>query len=88
LQLGDPAAEQAVLAWEQNNPHEDEVGAYIEVNGRQLGPFYSFGELALKNRSSRIQYEMQRLHDRVMKVRDVVPIEPKHHAKSWWHWWG
>ena len=87
LQLGDPETENAVLTWEQNNPHEDEIGTYIEVNGRKLGPFYSFGEHALKSRSSGIQYEMHKLHDRVMKVRDVVPMEPAKRTQSWWRWW-
>lgn len=77
LQLGDPDAEKAVLAWEQNNPHEDEIGTYLEVNGRRIGPFYSLREHALKDRCSWIQYEMYKLRDRVMKVRDVVPPEPK-----------
>ena len=55
---------------------ENEVGSYLEIGGRRLGPFYTFGELALKNRASWIRYEMEKLHDRVMKVRDVIPPEP------------
>lgn len=75
LELGDEFAEQAVLEWEQRNPHENEMGSYVEVGGRKVGPFYSFGELSLKNRSARISYEMQHLHDRVMPLRKVTPPE-------------
>lgn len=73
LELGDAEAEKAVLAWEQKNPHENETGTYLEVGGRNLGPFFSMGEHALKDRASRIRYEMYELHDRVMRVREVVP---------------
>jgi hypothetical protein len=31
------------------------------------------GEIALKNRAEWIRYEMGTLHERVMKVRNVVP---------------
>jgi hypothetical protein len=76
LELGDAEAEKAVLAWQEKNPHEEEPGSYLEIDGRRVGPFYSFDELSLKNRASRIQYEMDKLHDRVVKLRDVVPPEP------------
>ncbi len=87
LELGDPEADRAVLDWEQKNPHEDEVGSYLEVDGRKLGPFYTFGELALKNCGSRIRHEMDQLHDRVMKLRDVAPPEPTP-DRPWWKFWG
>jgi hypothetical protein len=87
LEFGDEEAQRAVLAWEERNPHEQEVGSYLEVGGRRLGPFYTFGEHSLKNRASRIRYEMDRLHDRVMKVRDVIPPEPAA-ARPWWRIWG
>ena len=87
LESGDEEAQRAVLVWEERNPHENEVGTYLEVGGRRLGPFYTFGELSLKNRASWIRYEMDRLHDRVMKVRDVVPPEPPA-ARPWWRIWG
>ena len=45
-------AQKAVLAWEKRNPHEHEVGSYLEIGGRRLGPFYTFGEISLKNRAS------------------------------------
>jgi hypothetical protein len=73
LELGDEDARKAVLAWEERNPHENEVGSYLEIGGRRLGPFYTFGEISLKNRASWIRYEMDKLHDRVMKVKDVIP---------------
>ncbi len=86
LELSDPDAERAVLEWEQRNPHEKEKGSYIEINGRQLGPLYSFGELSLQNRASRIRYEMQKLHDRVMKVKKVNPPDPPQ-SRRWWEIW-
>jgi hypothetical protein len=90
LELGDAEAEKMVRAWEQKNPHEDEAGTYLEVNGRRLGPFYSIysmGEHSLKNRGDWIRYEMDKLHDRVMKVRDVVPPESAG-RRPWWKLWG
>ena len=80
---GDEDAPKAVLAWEKRNPHENQVGRYLEIGGRRLGPFYTFGEISLKNRASWIRDEMDALHDRVIKVRDVVPPEPPV-ARPWW----
>ena len=57
LESGDEVAQKAVLAWEERNPHENEVGSYLEIGGRRLGPFYTFGEISLKNRASWIRYE-------------------------------
>jgi hypothetical protein len=87
VETGDEEAQKAVLAWEERNPHENEAGSYLEIGGRRLGPFYTFGELALKNRGVRIRYEMEKLHDRVMKLRDVVPPEPQE-SRPWWRIWG
>lgn len=87
LESGDEEARQAVVAWEERNPHEHEVGSYLEIGGRRLGPFYTFGEISLKNRASWIRYEMDKLHDRVMKVKDVTPPEPPR-ARPWWQIWG
>ena len=87
LAAGDPDAERAVLAWEERNPHEGEVGSYLEIGGRKLGPFYTFGEISLKNRAGWVRHEMDELHDRVMKVRDVVPPWP-HAPRPWWKLWG
>jgi hypothetical protein len=75
VEAGDEEARRAVLAWEERNPHENETGNYLEIGGRRLGPFYTFAELALKSCASRIRYEMTELHDRVMKVKDVLPPE-------------
>jgi hypothetical protein len=83
LEPGDEEAQRAVLAWEERNPHENETGSYLEIGGRRLGPFYTFGELALKDRASWIRYEMDQLHDRVMKVKDIVPPEPPV-PRPWW----
>jgi hypothetical protein len=46
------------------------------IDGQQVGPLYSMADLMLKNRSSRIRYEMDQLHDRVMKIKDVILPEP------------
>ena len=67
LESGDEDAQKAVLAWEKRNPHEDEVGSYLEIGGRRLGPFYTFGEISLKNRASWIRDELDALHDQVIK---------------------
>jgi hypothetical protein len=87
LESGNEGAQKAVLAWEEKYPHENEAGSYLEINGRKLGPFYSFGELSLKNRASWLRYEMDKLHDRVAKLRHVVPPEPPG-QKPWWKFWG
>jgi hypothetical protein len=85
-ETGDEGAQKAVLAWEEKNPHENEVGSYLDVGGKRLGPFYTIGELSLQNRATRIRYEMQRLHDRVAKVKDVIPPEPLA-SRPWWRFW-
>jgi hypothetical protein len=87
LESGDEEAQKAVCAWEERNPHENETGSYLEIGGRRLGPFYTFGELRLKNRILSIRYEMDQLHDRVMKVKDAVPPEPPA-PQPWWRFWG
>jgi hypothetical protein len=75
LEVGGAEVEKAVLEWEYKNPHEEEAGSYLEINGRRFGPFFTFSELSLKNCASRIRYEMDKLHDRVMKLREVIPSE-------------
>jgi hypothetical protein len=87
METGDEEAEKAVLAWEERNPHENEVGSYLEIDGRRIGPFFTFGEIAPKNRSVRIRYEMDKLHDRVTKLRDIVPPDLPE-SRSWWRIWG
>jgi hypothetical protein len=51
LESEDEDAQKAVVAWEKRNSHENEVGSYLEIGGRRLGPFYTFGEISLKNRA-------------------------------------
>lgn len=86
LESGNEDAQKAVLAWEERNPHENETGTYLEIGGRRLGPFYTFGEISLKNRAAHIRYEMNKLHDRVMKVKDIDPPEPPE-SRAWWQVW-
>jgi len=86
LETGDQEAEKVVLAWEEKNPHEDELGNYLEINGRKLGPFYSMAEHMLKRRASWVRYEMDKLHDRVMTFKNIVPPEPSK-SKSRWKFW-
>jgi hypothetical protein len=76
VETGDEEAQRAVLAWEERNPHENETGRYLEIGERRLGPCNTFGEHWLKSRDSRIRDEMDKLHDRVMKVKNIVPPEP------------
>jgi hypothetical protein len=33
LESGDEDNQKAVLAWEKRNPHENEVGSYLEIGG-------------------------------------------------------
>jgi hypothetical protein len=86
LETGDEKIQNLVLAWEERNPHENEAGSYLEIGGKRIGPFYTIKEISLKNRAVYMRYEMDRLHDRAIKVKDVVPPEP---AKSseWWRFW-
>lgn len=77
LETRDEAAQQAVLDWEQRNPHENEPGNYLEIDGRRIGPFYSLGEISLTNRASWIRYQMEELHNRVMKLKNVIPTKPR-----------
>ena len=49
---------------ERVNPHEPEPG-----------PFITMGEVALRNCPQWVRYEMETLHDRVMRVRDREPGE-------------
>ena len=45
------------------------------------------GEHALRNRGASIRYEVDNLHDRVMKLRDIVPPEPPG-PRPWWRFRG
>ena len=86
LETGLPEAERAVLSWQAKNPHEAEPGKYLEIDGRTIGPLFSMAEHSLINRPSYVRYEMDTLHDRVMKVKNVVPIEQPGH-QPWWQFW-
>ncbi|MEW4454140.1 hypothetical protein AB1L30_15815 [Bremerella sp. JC817] len=77
LETCNEEAEQAVVAWEKRNPHENEPGTYLEVEGRTVGPFFSVNEVMLRQRGEFVRSAMQEIHDRVMKIRHVIPPEPK-----------
>jgi hypothetical protein len=50
----DPQARRAVAEWEERNPHEPEVGRFINV-----------GEMMLRQRSDWVEAEMEHLRERV-----------------------
>jgi hypothetical protein len=79
LESGDEDAQKAVLAWEKRNSHENEFGSYLEIGGRRLGPFYTFGEISLKNRASWIRDEMDSSLTRMIPrtPRNLPPAPPK-----------
>jgi hypothetical protein len=87
LETGDADAEKAVLAWEERNPHEGEPGSYLEIDGRRVGPFYSMAEHMLKSRGAFIRYEMDKLHDRVARLRDREPPPEPPGLRPWWQFW-
>lgn len=62
---------QIVEEWQQRNPREPEAG-----------PFYTMEEVSLRNRDNYLQWEMQKLHDRVLPLRGR--IRPKPDRK--WKW--
>ncbi len=76
LEAGGEEVRRTVLAWEERNPHEPEPGHYLEVEGRKVGPFYSTAEVMLRGRRQWVRSEMDRLHDRVMRLRDCTPPDP------------
>jgi|GEM_PF-1068279 len=86
LETGDAEAEKAVLAWEEKNPHEVEPGKYVEIGERRVR-VYSMDEVMLNSRGTFVRHEMDRLRDRVMKIKNVIPPEPAA-PKPWWKFWG
>jgi hypothetical protein len=88
LECHDGEARRAVRAWEERNPHEPEAGTILQIGDREYGPFVSMGEVSLANRAQWLRYEMEKLHERVMRVRDRVPPEPHARPKRWWPFWG
>jgi hypothetical protein len=85
-ELGDERTQSAVLSWEERNPHEKESGIYLEIDGRRRGPFYTGREIELMNSASWLRHEMDKLRDRVRKVRGIIPPEPQK-TRPWWRWW-
>lgn len=64
-------AHEKVRDWEARHPREAEEG-----------PFISMTEMSLRMSDETINYEMEKLHDRVLPLRGtVVPVPPK-------RWWG
>jgi hypothetical protein len=59
-----------VLDWERRNPRQPEQG-----------PFITMDEMTLRMSDGTIHWEMEKLHDRVMKLRSTVPARPK---RPWW----
>jgi len=59
----DPEAHRAVREWEEKNPHAPEPARFITMR-----------EMTLRHGPQWMQYEMEKLHDRVMRVRHQLPI--------------
>lgn len=87
LECRDEEAHRAVRAWEERNPHEPEAPTFLQIGDREYGPCISMGEMMLRDRAQRVRYEMEQMHDRVMKVRDIVPPEPNASLRPWWQFW-
>lgn len=86
LESGTEEDQRAVRAWEERTPYENEAGSYLEIGGRSLRPFYTFDEYWLKNCAAWMRYEMERLHDRVSQLINVIPPEPPA-TRKWWKFW-
>jgi hypothetical protein len=88
LECRDEEAHRAVRAWEERNPHEPAAPSFIKIGDRRFGPCISMGEMMVRNRAIHVRYEMEKLHDRVMKVRNYIPPEPSAAGRPWWKIWG
>jgi hypothetical protein len=44
--------------------------------------------MMLRIQPGRVRYEMEKLHDRVMKVRERIPPQAPAAPKRWWKLWG
>lgn len=58
----DPLIRQAVLDWEERNPHEREIGKWITMN-----------EMHLRHAPAWLLYEMDKLRERVLTVSAFEP---------------
>lgn len=77
MMLPHPESHAVVAEWERINPHEPETG-----------PFISMTEMALRTRDQFIGYEMEKLHDRVIKLRfNAVPTAAAAPTPKRWKWW-
>ena len=59
-----------VRRWEKQNPHEPEQGEWVTME-----------EMSLRQSDDRMSWELQELHDRLMPLRETVPLVPK---RRWW----
>ncbi len=59
----DPEAHRSVEAWEEKNHHEHEPARFITMK-----------EMMLRHAPQWMQYEMEKVHDRVMRVRYQRPV--------------
>jgi hypothetical protein len=57
-----PEGQEAVLEWEARNPRAP-----------QEGPFFTMDDMALRQSDETINWEMEKLHDRVIQLRGVLP---------------
>jgi hypothetical protein len=88
LECRDDEAHRVVREWEDRNPHEPEAPTFLQIGEREYGPCISMSEMMLRNRAQHLRYEMEQRHNRVMKVRDVVPPEPSRLRRFRWKFWG
>ena len=73
MQTHSEACHKRVMRWEAENPREPETGRFLSMT-----------EFALRNSDTWIQWEIQKLHDRVVRLRDIEPTTPQ---KRRWRWW-
>ena len=64
-----------VREWESCNPHEPETGRWITLE-----------EMALRTYDRHLQWEMQKLHDRVLPLRGRVAVKPPGKWKRLLRW--
>ena len=86
LESGDREGIQIILEREPKYPNLPEAGSFITVQGESFGPFFTFRQHAIRDSAMMIRHTMTQIHDRVFKLRDIVPPEPK--SAQWWKWLG